>query len=152
MNIRQRQSPFDKAVKLPDGEYVALMWYPPAGGNPRILAANGKVVLFETAVMARQFMPQLGGGRIPSWSADGETVCFTPIDPKGINRLALVTNYTPHNLPVGAPVKSEVKGKEWKNHIMWFHAFYDTGTQKSPQNIVKAPDGTITNLALTGSN
>jgi len=152
MHIRQRQSPFDIAVKLPEGEYIALMWYPPMGCAPRLLAADGKVVLFETAVMARQFMPQLGGGRIPTWSNDGETLCFTPIDPKGINRVALVTGYTPHNLPVGAPVKSEVKGKEWKNHVMWFHAFYDTGTKKKPQNIITRADGTITNLALTGSN
>jgi len=150
--MRQIQNPFDVPVKLPDGEYVALCWYPRPKDPPRLIAANGKVVLFETVAMARQFIPQLGAGRIPRWSRDGETCTFFPLDPRGINQVAIVTGYTPHNLPAGAPVRSEVKNKPWKSHVMWFHAFYDTGRPGKPGNIITRADGSLENLALTGTN
>ena len=97
-----------------------------------LLSANGQIVLFDTVAIAQQFLPLLGTGRSPVWSAGGEEVTFLPLQPNTISRAVILTGYDPYHLPAGMPlgVRSETAGKAWKSHIMWSHAFTDCGQFK----------------------
>ncbi|WP_395089299.1 hypothetical protein [Armatimonas sp.] len=127
----------------PPQGYVAVAWYPWGKTSASLLAVSGKIVLFDTKQIAREFLPILGQGRASSWSADGETLVFTPVDPKGINRCALVTQYDPYDLPAQMPnaIRSETRLMPWRSHIMFTHAFLDCG-----QHEMK--DGKVTNPLL----
>lgn len=130
--------------RLPDG-YVVIGTYSLGADNARLLSANGLIVLFETVAMAQQFAPLLGCGRETTFAAGGEKISWSPLDPRGINRAVIITDYDPYNLPANfsvSGVKSETKTREWKHHVMWFHAFFDCG-----QHAVDA-DGNVRNLAL----
>lgn len=113
--------------------YVACAWYPWGSTKASLLAVGGKIVLFDTKQIAREFLPILGQGRVGSWSADGETLSFTPLDPRGMNQCILVTDYDPYNLPAQMPggILSETRLKEWRSHIMFSHAFLDCGQHET---------------------
>lgn len=110
-------------------KYCALAIYVAGNDDPTLLSVNLKVVLFDTKVIAQQFMPLLGNGRIPRWSMDGETITFLEFDPTGFNRACIITAYDPYNLPAGMPegISSETAGLEWHSHIMWSHVWFDCG-------------------------
>jgi hypothetical protein len=92
--------------------------------TPEFLAAEGKVVLFDTAEIARQTLPRLGAGRAESWDAARETVTFSPPVSNGFNRLAVFTGYDPYDVPAGFRSKgiySEALGRDWRSHVYWRH-------------------------------
>lgn len=109
--------------------YVAAAWYPWGKSTASLLAVGGKIVLFDTKEIARNFLPILGEGRFASWSEDGETLVFTPFLPEKMNKVVLITDYDPYNLPAQMPggIRSETKLMGWKSHIMFAHAFLDCG-------------------------
>lgn len=123
--------------------YVAVGWYPWGKNTCSLLSVGGKVVLFDTMQIAREFLPILGQGRMSHWSPDGETLVFTPVDPSGMNKVVLVRDYDPYNLPAQMPngIRSETKSMQWRNHIMFTHAFLDCG-----QHVIK--DGQVFNTLI----
>jgi len=123
-------------------DYAAVGIYRSGQARPSLLSANGKVIVFDTPQMARHVLPLLGGGRIAAWDADKETVCFTPIDPQGVNRACILTGYDPYHLPAGLPLRSETRLRAWRNHVMWQHVFADCGQMR------RRVDGTFANTAL----
>lgn len=152
-----RRSP--KETRKPDpGTYVVIGLYPSgaahsagpvdpaeaASSGARLMAVDGKIVLFDTVEIAQQWIPQLGMGRQTHFSRDGETAYWTPMDPNGINRAVLLTGYNPHSLPPNMPggILSETLGREWRHHVMWSAAFYDVG------QILQKKDGSLINTAL----
>ncbi|MBC8138138.1 MAG: hypothetical protein H8F28_19840 [Fibrella sp.] len=118
--------------RLPFG-YCIVATYVAGSNAARPLASGGKIVLFDTVAIAQQFIPLLGQGRTPSWSEDGETISFVELDMGGISRAVIVTDYDPYDVPVDFPggIRSESRSREWKNHIMWSHAFYDCGQSET---------------------
>lgn len=104
---------------MPAPPYAAIGIYKPGENHPSLMCFENKVVVFDHAEMAKQALPLLGNGRICCWDTDGETVFFTPIEPDGINRACVLTNYDVYNLPPGLPVLSETKLMAWKHHIIW---------------------------------
>lgn len=122
--------------------YAAIGIYAPGADRPALMSANGRVILFDTPAVARSFLPALGGGRRDLWAADGETVCFAPLDPRGVNRACVLTGYDPYNLPPGLPVRSEVRSREWRGHVHYAAWWRDAG------QMVRRPDGTFANLAI----
>lgn len=130
----------------PDG-YIAIGVYKAGSDSASLLAAsNRQIILFDTKLIAQQFLPLLGLGRSYIWGADGESIFFLPIDPTGVNHYDILTGYDPYNLPPGMPdgIRSETKGREWKHHIHWAHVFTDCG------QYVRQPDGTLINTAIEG--
>jgi hypothetical protein len=127
-------------------KYCAVGLYLVGENNPIVMMTNGKVVLFDTKVIAQQFMPQLGAGRLADWSADGEYLFFHPLKAQGFNKACVITAWDPYNLPAGMPdhIRSETPGREWRCHIMWSHAFTDCG----PGHWVQNSDGVLVNTAL----
>lgn len=111
--------------------YAAIGIYLAGKDRPTLMTANGKVILFDTPGVAKDFLPIVGGGRLPSLSADGEEVCFLPIDPDGVNRACVLTGYDPYNLPPGLPIRSETRGLDWRSHIHWA-AWWRDPAQRRP--------------------
>jgi hypothetical protein len=92
--------------------------------SPEFLAVEGRLVLFDTAEIARQTLPRLGAGRSESWDASQETVHFTPAVAGGFNALSIFTGYDPYDVPNGFRAKgiySEAKGLDWRRHVYWRH-------------------------------
>lgn len=117
--------------------YVAVGWQPWGKSATSLLAVGGKIVLFDTKEIARNFLPYLGQGRFESWTPDGETLTFTPMVENGINKCTLVTDYDPYNLPAQMPggIRSETRLKEWRSHIMFSHAFLDCGQHETKDGV-----------------
>ena len=84
--------------------YAVIGIYHAAEDRPSLMSSDGRVIVFDTPQMAVEFLPLLGGGRITQWSADGETACWSPVEPQGVNRASVLTNYDPYDMPPGAPV------------------------------------------------
>jgi hypothetical protein len=115
--------------------------YGPGQTRPALMSSNGRVVVFDHAAQARQYLPLLGAGRPTRWSSRDE-VYWLPLDPEGINRACVITEYDPYNLPPGLPVRSETRGREWRHHIHMLYVFHDAGQMR------QRADGSWANLAL----
>jgi hypothetical protein len=128
-----------------ESRYCAVAVYPTGSRSAQILSVGGRVVLFDTLEIARNFLPQLGTGRHTLWSGDGETAFWPELDAQGISRADVVTGYDPYQLPGGMPrgIASETRGREWRCHVMWSHVFTDCGG-----NLARRSDGTLANVAL----
>lgn len=121
--------------------YAVVGIYPLGGGKPQLMTSHGKIVLFDTREIAQGVIPLLGAGRRYTWSADGDTITFLEVDPAGVNRAVILTEYDPYDLPPGMPVPSETRLMDWRNHVMWSYVFTDCGQMQ------QQADGTWLNLA-----
>ena len=122
--------------------YAALGIYKAGQNKPSLLSVNGRVVVFDTPEMAKNVVPVLGEDRPCTFSADGESAYFLPLDPNGVNRVVVLTDYDPYNLPSGLPMRSETRLTEWKGHVMWHLVFADCGQFEA------RGDGTYRNTAI----
>ena len=86
--------------------YAAIGIYQPGQTKPSLMSVQGKIVVFDHAAQARDYLPLLGGGRVTRWSG-AETAYWLPLDPNGVNRACILTGYDPYSLPPGMPVSSE---------------------------------------------
>jgi len=129
-----------------ESKYCALGLYLVGADKPTLMASNKRIVLFDTLAIAQEVLPILGGeGRFASWDAGKETCFWTPIEPSGFNRAAILTAYDPSDLPANMPngILSEARGREWKYHVMWSHVMTDCG------QFVRTTDGMFTNTATS---
>ena len=105
--------------------YCALgIYWADTPETPEILAVEGKVVLFDTVEIARQTVPRLGCGRQEIWDVSRETLRFEPETKSGYNRIALITEYDPYDVPNGMRAKgirSEARSLDWRWHVYWRH-------------------------------
>ena len=121
--------------------FAAIGLYAPGQSKPSLMSARGRVIVFDHAEQARQYLPLLGGGRPTRWQ-DRERAFWLPLRQAGVNRACILTDYDPYALPPGLPVRSETRGREWRDHVHAAHVFHDCG-QMRPQ-----PDGSWRNTAL----
>ena len=112
-----------------------------ADGTVCLLATNGRVWVFDTANVARNFLPLLGNGRAVHWSKDGERCTFSPAILGEVNRCCILTGYDPYHLPAGMPVQGETRGLDWKHHIHYTYGVVNAGQWAARE------DGTLANLA-----
>lgn len=107
------------------------------------MSSNGRVIVFDTREVAKNFLPMLGGGRPTTWKADGESCYWLPVEKNALSRACVVTGYDPYDAPAGIPgIRSEAHGMEWRCHIMWSHWYSDCGQFEA------CSDGTFANTAL----
>ena len=121
--------------------FAAIGIYLPGRTRPSLMSVAGRVVVFDHAAQAADYLPLLGGGRVTHW-ADGETVCWSPLDLQGVNRACILREYNPYSLPPGLAIPSETRGKEGRHHVHAAYIFHDCG------QMAQETDGTLTNLAL----
>lgn len=98
--------------------YAVIGIYRPGQSQPSLMSHHGRVIVFDTPEMARNYLPQLGGGRPTRWK-DRDTAYWLPLQPKGVNRAVVLTDYDVYNLPPGAPIRSETRGRDWQRHVIW---------------------------------
>lgn len=102
--------------------------------DPSVLSVKGKVVVFDTPEIARNFIPRLGNGRITRWK-DADTCYWLEIDPNGIGTAVVLTDYDVYDVPARMEIPiagnkgirlihSESRLREWRHHIMWNYAFF----------------------------
>lgn len=119
------QPPRDRPEAFPEAHlarncYAAIALHLPGGKGTTLLSdGHGRVVVFDTPLMANWIAPTLSGGRQTTWDATGEVATFWPLEPGQVNRISIITDYDPYNLPAMFPVKSETKLMGWKHHIHW---------------------------------
>ncbi len=87
--------------------YAAVEVVSPISGMWELMSAGGRVIVFDTAQVAFEWLPLLGSGRPCSLDARSLSVCFQVISNVHPNRARVAPNYDPGEK---AP---------WKRHIIW---------------------------------
>ncbi len=98
--------------------YAVIGIFKSGNDKPSLMSYEGRVIVFDHPQQARDYLPLLGNGRITQW-ADCDTVSWMPLDPDGVNRAVIITEYDVYNLPPGHIVRSEVKSMAWVRHMPW---------------------------------
>lgn len=90
---------------MPD--YAAVRVFSPISHRWELMSDGGRVIVFDTAEVAWNWLPLLGGGR--SYRADVRRLClwFHEISTVHPNRAAVVTPYVPG------------EAQPWRRHRLW---------------------------------
>jgi hypothetical protein len=102
-------------------------------GQIEFLAVEGKVVVFDTLMNAKDSAERLAAGRQHFWGADGETIYYSPLSLGGCNKISVWRNYDPYDAPTGMArvgVRSEAEGRDWKHHAHWMGQTYCQNVSK----------------------
>lgn len=102
--------------------YAAIAVYHFGEDTPKLLSVKNRVVIFDTAEIARNWIPKLGKGRPTHW-LDADVVWWHIEPGEEINRAFICTDYDVYNVPPNHPVPSETRQMDWKHHIIWNEAF-----------------------------
>ena len=88
-------------------DYAAVEVLSPRSGKWELMSAGGRVIVFDTAEIAWNWLPLLGGGRLHSSDARRRSIAFLEISSCVPNRARVVSPYDPGEK---AP---------WRRHIIW---------------------------------
>ena len=88
-------------------DYAAVMVRSPLSGRWELMSSGGKVVVFDTAAIAWEWLPLLGQGRRCLGNAATRTVWFNELSSTLPNLAKIVCPYSPQEK---AP---------WKRHVIW---------------------------------
>ncbi|MGC8668557.1 MAG: hypothetical protein ACP5VE_10640 [Chthonomonadales bacterium] len=89
------------------GGYAAVIVFSPATQRWELMSSGGRVIVFDTAEVAWNWLPLLGGGRPYILHRPTLSICFLEISHTAPNRARVVCPYHPHE---AAP---------WKRHVIW---------------------------------
>lgn len=90
---------------MPD--YAAIRVVNPRTGRWELMSSGGRVIVFDTAELAWNWLPLLGGGRPYSADARLRSLTFLEISSTAPNRAAVVSPYAPG------------EATPWKQHVIW---------------------------------
>ncbi len=90
---------------MPD--YAAVSVFSPRTRRWELMSDRGRVIVFDTAEVAWNWLPLLGGGRTYASDARSLSLCFLELSGVAPNRARVVTHYMPEER---AP---------WRGHIIW---------------------------------
>ena len=84
-----------------------MMVVNPASGNWELMSSDGKVIVFDTAILAWEWLPLLGQGR--PFLSDDKSLSVTFLELSRIlpNRARVVSPYFPE------------ERQPWKKHTIW---------------------------------
>lgn len=88
-------------------EYAAVMVFSPITRLWELMSSGGRVIVFDTAELAWNWLPLLGSGRPYSLHRPTLSICFLEISRTAPNRARVVSPYNPNE---AAP---------WKRHVIW---------------------------------
>jgi hypothetical protein len=90
---------------MPD--YAAIALVSPVSGKWELMSVKGRVVVFDTAQMAWEWLPMLGQGRICRADERALSVTFLEVSATLPNRARVVCPYAPG------------EAMPWKHHVIW---------------------------------
>jgi hypothetical protein len=90
---------------MPD--YAAIAVAGPQTGRWELMSSGGRVIVFDTAEIAWEWLPLLGGGRPYSADARSLSVCFLELSAVAPNRARVVAPYDPG------------ERTPWRRHVIW---------------------------------
>jgi len=88
-------------------DYAAVMVVSAVTGKWELLSVKGRVVVFDTAQVAWEWLPTLGQGRISLTNEKGLSLCFAEISRTLPNRARVVSPYFPQET------------QPWRKHLIW---------------------------------
>ncbi len=96
-------------------DYAAVMVRSPVSGRWELMSSAGRVIVFDTAAVAWEWLPLLGQGRRYSVDAGGEGITFWEVSAALPNRARVVSPYFP------------AEGQPWRRHRIWSEWWTDCG-------------------------
>src|SRR2546421_5202166 len=88
-------------------DYAAVAVFSPRSGRWELMSDGGRVIVFDTAEVAWNWLPLLGSGRPYSADARSLSLCFLELSSTAPNCARVVMPYDPGEK---AP---------WRRHVMW---------------------------------
>jgi hypothetical protein len=88
-------------------DYAAVAVVHPVSGAWELMSSGGRVIVFDTAQMAWEWLPLLGQGRVALLHERERSVTFSEVSRFLPNRARVVCPYTPGEPP------------PWKRHLIW---------------------------------
>src|ERR1051326_4352417 len=88
-------------------EYAAVSVFSPVTQRWELMSDGGRVIVFDTAEVAWNWLPLLGGGGPYSADLRALTLCFAEISRMAPNRARVVSPYRPD------------EKQPWKHHVIW---------------------------------
>jgi len=88
-------------------EFAAVAVVNPWTGKWELMSSSGRVIVFDTAEVAWNWLPQLGGGRPYSSDVRSLSLWFMEVSTTVPNRARVVSPYRPDEKP------------PWRRHVIW---------------------------------
>ena len=88
-------------------EYAAVAVLSPVSGRWELMSSGGRVVVFDTATVAWEWLPMLGKGRLYREEAARLRICFLELARDLPNMAEVVSPYDPG------------ERTPWERHIIW---------------------------------
>jgi hypothetical protein len=88
-------------------DYAVVAVVDPRTGGWELMSSGGRVIVFDTAEAAWNWLPLLGGGRPYRTDARSLSLWFVEVSATAPNRARVVSSYQPgETMP-------------WKRHVIW---------------------------------
>lgn len=87
--------------------YAAIAVFSPRTQRWELMSDRGRVIVFDTAEVAWNWLPLLGGGRPYVSDVRTLSLCFLEISSVAPNRARVVTPYRPD------------ENHPWRRHVIW---------------------------------
>ncbi|HZO90530.1 MAG TPA: hypothetical protein VFB38_19540 [Chthonomonadaceae bacterium] len=101
-------------------DYAAVAVVNPVTGRWELMSSGGRVIVFDTAQMAWEWLPLLGQGRL--YRADRRTLSLWFLE---------VSSALPNRARVVCPYRPE-EAQPWRRHLIWSEWWSDCGQPKEP--------------------
>jgi hypothetical protein len=88
-------------------DYAAVAVFSPLSGRWELMSSGGRVIVFDTAEVAWDWLPLLGGGRRACRDRSNLSVAFPEISMNAPNRARVVDHYNPG------------EKTPWQRHVIW---------------------------------
>jgi hypothetical protein len=88
-------------------DYAAVAVYSPVSRRWELMSNRGRIIVFDTAEVAWNWLPLLGGGRPYTSDARSLSLCFLELSSTAPNRARVVSPYSPGEL------------QPWRHHVIW---------------------------------
>ena len=88
-------------------DYAAVEVYSPLSHRWELMSDGGRIILFDTAELAWNWLPLLGGGRPYSADARARSICFMELSSFAPNRARVISGFRPD------------EPFPWRKHVIW---------------------------------
>ena len=99
-------------------DYAAVAVFSPLTRRWELMSDGGKVIVFDTAETAWNWLPLLGGGRPYSSDARSLSLCFLEVSGTAPNRAHVVSPYQPDEV------------QPWELHLIWSEWWSGAGVKE----------------------